>query len=324
MAKGGYGRLIQAARDEKGLSQSRLAEKVYVNARTVSRWETERTRPSGESLKLLAMVLEIPLEDLEAAVAAAFGGSSKPDTQDPEPVGASGDGAEPAGSPGQAPSSLSSTSPELQRQRFQRALVVVAGVVVVIGALAVFLFRPWLERDEENSANTKNPTESPMQFSSPTSTAIPAGAVASAVLGRDIQPESATPCGTQGAPSGAEWVYGPATVEGIPYAAAYRCLMFAGASGELVFRLDSKYSRVHLVAGFLSGSRRGKYPVRFALLRDGEFTPMTPFELELGESSELDYSVEGVSRLSIRVTGTGPPGADESPSTPVVASLLLF
>jgi transcriptional regulator with XRE-family HTH domain len=322
MATGGYGRLIQAARDKKGLSQSRLAEKVYVNARTVSRWETERTRPSGESLKLLAMVLEIPLEDLEAAVAAAFEGSSKPDTQDPPPAGASGDGAEPAQSSQQAPSPLPSTSAELKRQRFQRARVV-AGVAVV-GALAVFLFRPWLEREGENPAATGNPTESPVPFSSPTGTAIPAGAVASAVLGRDIQPESATPCGTQGAPSGAEWVFGPATVEGIPYAAAYRCLMFAGASGELVFRLDGKYSRVHLVAGFLTGSRRGQYPVRFALLRDGKFTPMTPFELELGESSELDYSVEGVSRLSIRVTGTGPPGADESPSTPVVASLLLF
>ena len=322
MATGGYGRLIQQARDERGLSQSRLAEKVFVNARTVSRWETERTRPSGESIKLLAIVLEIPIEDLEAAIAATPMASSTTDRQSPKQAVVSGHGVQPAEVPAQEPLAGQMGPPKFRGRWLQHALV--AAGLAVIGAIGVLLLRPWLENGGESPEKGGTSTAQFARLPSPVGSAIPAGALAKAALGRDIEPDEATPCGSQNSAPRADWVFGPATVDGVEYDTAYRCSMLGGASGELIFSLDKKYSRVHLVMGFLSGSESGGDPVEFVVLRDGTFTPMTPFELEYGENSTLDYSVVGVSRLSIKVTGTGAAGAGEAPSTPVVASLLLF
>lgn len=324
MATGGYGRLIQKARDDRGLSQSRLAEKVFVNTRTVSRWETEKTRPSTESIKLIAMVLEIPLEDLEAAVAESTRASKAPDQQIPEKFGSSDGEMEAGKAPAYNPSAVKTGRPK-PRWRWLPALAF-AGLVLA-AVFVVVQLQPQLRGGQKGREEAGVATPSSTQFAafpSPALPAIPAGANPKAVLGIDIEPEEAAPCGTQNLTPGAEWIFGPASVGGVEHVAAYRCSMPAGGSGELVFLLDEQYSRVHLVVGFLSGSEGRGHTMRFAVLRDGEFTPMTPFELDYGDTSALDYSVEGVSRISIRLTETGASGTDRAPSTPVVASLRLF
>lgn len=313
MGTGGYGRLIHEAREKKGLSQSRLAEKVFVNSRTVSRWETERTRPSGESMKLLAMVLQIPLEDLEAAVAASSTASSGAGPESPHQAGAGARqrmGKAPAGRSGR---------PETTRRRPLTMVLAALAAVAVIAALSL---QPSLTGGGENSQAGSTPSDQFAEAPSPVVSAIPAGAVAKAVLGRDLKPEEVTPCGGQNVGPGADWVFGPATLGGVEYDAAFRCSLSGGSSGELTFRLDKKYSRVQLVMGLLSAPGGGS--VRFAVLRDGMLTPMTPFELESGGISTLDYSVDGVFRLSIRLAGTGSSGTGVAPATPVVASLMLF
>lgn len=55
---------IRELRAKAGLSQDELAEKVYVVRQTVSNWETNKTLPDLESLKLLAATFETSVDDL--------------------------------------------------------------------------------------------------------------------------------------------------------------------------------------------------------------------------------------------------------------------
>jgi transcriptional regulator with XRE-family HTH domain len=68
------GALMARLRDEQGISQLRLAERLCaaaglatVTRHEVSRWEREQRIPSGFWLGWLAVALEVPLEMLERA-----------------------------------------------------------------------------------------------------------------------------------------------------------------------------------------------------------------------------------------------------------------
>ena len=72
------GALLARVRGERGISQLRLAERLCgcagvatVTRHEVSRWEREERIPSGYWLNWLAVALEVPLPELEAAAAAA-------------------------------------------------------------------------------------------------------------------------------------------------------------------------------------------------------------------------------------------------------------
>jgi transcriptional regulator with XRE-family HTH domain len=72
------GAVIARARAERGVSQLRLAERLCaaagvatVTRHEVSRWEREERLPSGFWLGWLALVLDLPVDQLELAVAAA-------------------------------------------------------------------------------------------------------------------------------------------------------------------------------------------------------------------------------------------------------------
>lgn len=72
------GALVARVRDEQGISQLRLAERLCgcagvstVTRHEISRWEREERIPSGYWLNWLAVALDLPLTDLERAAAAA-------------------------------------------------------------------------------------------------------------------------------------------------------------------------------------------------------------------------------------------------------------
>ena len=55
---------LQRLRAKTGLTQEQLAEKLFVSRVTVSKWESGRGYPNIESLKLLAKVLSVSIDDL--------------------------------------------------------------------------------------------------------------------------------------------------------------------------------------------------------------------------------------------------------------------
>ncbi len=55
---------IKKYRNELGLSQEKLAEKVYVSRQTVSNWETGKNYPDIHSLLLLASLFGVSLDQL--------------------------------------------------------------------------------------------------------------------------------------------------------------------------------------------------------------------------------------------------------------------
>ena len=56
--------VIFQLRTGKGLSQSELAEAVYVTRQAVSRWETGETVPNTETLKLLSKLFDVSINTL--------------------------------------------------------------------------------------------------------------------------------------------------------------------------------------------------------------------------------------------------------------------
>lgn len=61
---------IRMLRKKKGLSQEALAELAGINLRTLQRIETGASIPRGETLRLLAEALDVPVEIFSAADAA--------------------------------------------------------------------------------------------------------------------------------------------------------------------------------------------------------------------------------------------------------------
>ena len=56
--------ILRELRVKNGLSQDRLAEKVYVTRQAVSRWETGETVPNTETLKLLSKLFDVSINTL--------------------------------------------------------------------------------------------------------------------------------------------------------------------------------------------------------------------------------------------------------------------
>ena len=53
--------VLPQLRQEKGMTQQELAEKLYVTRQAVSRWENGDTTPSIDMAKLIANVLDVPI-----------------------------------------------------------------------------------------------------------------------------------------------------------------------------------------------------------------------------------------------------------------------
>jgi transcriptional regulator with XRE-family HTH domain len=58
------GQIIKSKREEKGLSQDQLAQRLDVTKSTISSYETGQRRPTIDRVKILASVLEVDQSDL--------------------------------------------------------------------------------------------------------------------------------------------------------------------------------------------------------------------------------------------------------------------
>ena len=56
--------ILASLRAKRGLSQSELADRVYVTRQAVSRWETGETVPNPETLKLLSQVFDVSINTI--------------------------------------------------------------------------------------------------------------------------------------------------------------------------------------------------------------------------------------------------------------------
>ena len=56
--------ILKQLRNQKGLTQEQLAERVLVTRQAVSRWETGETQPGTETLKLLSRELDVSINTL--------------------------------------------------------------------------------------------------------------------------------------------------------------------------------------------------------------------------------------------------------------------
>lgn len=56
--------MLLRLRNERGLTQQDLAEKLYVTRQAVSRWERGETSPGIDMIKLMATVLDVPIVQL--------------------------------------------------------------------------------------------------------------------------------------------------------------------------------------------------------------------------------------------------------------------
>jgi len=68
---------LQELRKQKGLTQEKLAESLYVSRTAVSKWESGRGYPNIDSLKAIAGFFEITIDELLSGV---FAASAKQET----------------------------------------------------------------------------------------------------------------------------------------------------------------------------------------------------------------------------------------------------
>ena len=58
------GNQIKKYRNELGLSQEELADKIFVTRQTISNWENEKNYPDIRSLVMLSTLFDISLDNL--------------------------------------------------------------------------------------------------------------------------------------------------------------------------------------------------------------------------------------------------------------------
>ena len=59
-----YGKRIKDLRQERGLTQSQLAEKIGTTASTIGKYEREQLQPNVETVKLLCTFFEVSADYL--------------------------------------------------------------------------------------------------------------------------------------------------------------------------------------------------------------------------------------------------------------------
>ncbi len=59
-----FGEKLKQLRKDNGMTQEDLAEKIYVTRTAISKWETDKGLPAIDSLKLIADLFHVSIDDL--------------------------------------------------------------------------------------------------------------------------------------------------------------------------------------------------------------------------------------------------------------------
>lgn len=59
-----FGEKLKHLREDEGMTQDELAAKLYVSRTAVSKWETNRSYPSIDSLKAIQRLFDVSIDDL--------------------------------------------------------------------------------------------------------------------------------------------------------------------------------------------------------------------------------------------------------------------
>ena len=59
-----FGEKVKQLREEKGMTQQTLSERLYVTRQAVSKWERGTRYPDVLTVKKIAQVLEVSVDDL--------------------------------------------------------------------------------------------------------------------------------------------------------------------------------------------------------------------------------------------------------------------
>ncbi len=165
-------------------------------------------------------------------------------------------------------------------------------------------------------------TPIPSRSVPPTSAAQPD--TSGIILGRDLQAVTKEDCRSPGVGTGSSWQVIKSQVGARSLDYAYSCNLFAGSMGSLDFALGRGYTRLTLLMGFDNASQATGHAVRFELIGDGKNYLAEPVTLSLGNDRTVDLDVSQVTRLTLRITETGPPGGTGSSSRPVFAMPTLL
>ena len=59
-----FGEKLKKLRNDNGLTQEQLADKIFVTRTAISKWETDKGFPSIDSLKAISNLFNIKIDDL--------------------------------------------------------------------------------------------------------------------------------------------------------------------------------------------------------------------------------------------------------------------
>lgn len=143
-------------------------------------------------------------------------------------------------------------------------------------------------------------------------------------LGRDVKAVSAKPCGGVRTASGSSWQTTATSLNGVDHAVALTCSLFVDGTGEIEFPLNQQYDRLEVDIGLADSTLATPDQVVFDFIGDARFVLIEPTAVTLGEVVPISVDVSSVTRLTLRVTGQGAGGSNESPMIPAWASPRLL
>lgn len=128
-------------------------------------------------------------------------------------------------------------------------------------------------------------------------------------------------CHTPRFATGSAWQVGRVEMSGRNYESAYFCNLFSAGVGSLDFVLSNSYRELRVTIGIADDSGWLQHRVKFEIIGDDRVYLEDPVILQVGNKpADLKVNVMGISRLKLKITELGSPGAGDSPSKPVWAS----
>jgi NPCBM/NEW2 domain len=139
-------------------------------------------------------------------------------------------------------------------------------------------------------------------------------------LGPDLQPIASEDCRNPRFATGSAWHVGRLETSHRNYESAYFCNLFSAGVGSLDFGLGGFYRELRVTIGIADNSGGSQHRVQFEITGDDRGYLDDPVTLRSGQTRDLKVNVMDISRLKLKITELGSPGASDSPSKPFWAN----